>query len=124
MTKPEQVKVLLGRKIPILDREEVMKAVQLLHDQYEGERWPDVEECFHLMVLDLNRKYICRRKLCGFRPLLRTEFFTSDNLGNSVIAKKRACVDSSKSQPAKAQPANSQPVIPASSSARETSRSM
>ena len=85
VTKEKQLPKIFGWKTPELDVEKVKEACKWLNDSFEGQRWPTVQECFKMIVLGLNSKYFVRRKLCGFRPLLRSEFFTSDNLGNSVL---------------------------------------
>ena len=103
--KDSQVNILFGKKVPILDLGELRKAVNILHEAYESQYWPNIEECYHLMAVQLNAKFIFRRKLCPFRPLVRTEFFTDDNIGNSVLAKARAGADPLSSQSFKPQPA-------------------
>ena len=103
--KDSQVKFLFGKKVPILEVSELRKAVNILHEAYESQYWPNLEECYHLMAVQLNAKFIFRRKLCPFRPLVRTEFFTDDNIGNSVLAKTRAGADALSSQSFKPQPA-------------------
>ena len=99
------MKILFGKKIPILDVNELRRAVNILHEAYESQFWPNLEECYHLMAVQLNSKFIFRRKLCAFRPLVRTEFFSEDNIGNSVLAKTRAGADPLSAQSFKMQPA-------------------
>lgn len=103
--KFSQVKILFGKKIPILDVNELRRAVNILHEAYESQFWPNLEECYHLMAVQLNSKFIFRRKICAFRPLVRTEFFSEDNIGNSVLAKTRAGADPLSAQSFKSQPA-------------------
>ena len=105
VTKPRQAKILFGKRIPILDIRELKIAVDILHEAFESQFWPTLEECFHLMLAQLNSKYIFRRKICSFRPLVRTEFFSDDNIGNSVLAKSRAGSDPASAQSFKTQPA-------------------
>ena len=104
-----------------MEEQQLRIAAHWLNDDYEGQRWPTLQEVYQLLILTLNRKYVIRRKLCGFRPLLRSEFFTSgeyslefflaffyifgffllDNLGNTVVDERRASKKTAKSQSAK-----------------------
>ena len=74
---PKNYDKILGGKCPQLEEQQLRIAAHWLNDDYEGQRWPTLQEVYQLLILTLNRKYVIRRKLCGFRPLLRSEFFTS-----------------------------------------------
>ena len=87
--KKAQLPKFYGGRVPILDLQELIEAVNILNEEIEGEFWPNPRECFTLFVLNYNQKYELRRKLAGKRPLLSQEAFAENNIGQAVLEAHR-----------------------------------